>query len=72
MSNCEHHFHRAPWTLTTDPPQAVDICCHCGERKTTVLWPNARPPIPDDCGKFHPERPGHCFTMMERTPEERP
>ncbi|KKM77411.1 hypothetical protein LCGC14_1370290 [marine sediment metagenome] len=64
--DCEHHFHVAPWVLISDPPQAVDICCHCGERKTRVLWPNARPPIPDDCGKFHPERPGYAFTMMER------
>ena len=54
---CEHHFHEAPWVLISNPPQAVDICCQCGERRTRML-PDTRPRIPESCGKFHPEKPG--------------
>ncbi|KKM95800.1 hypothetical protein LCGC14_1184610 [marine sediment metagenome] len=63
---CEHHFHIAPWILTSNPPQEVHICCHCGERITHTKPSVKKHLIPDKCGKFHPERPGHCYIMMER------
>jgi hypothetical protein len=34
------------------------------------MLPDTRLVIPESCGKFHPERLGHCFTMMEREHEE--
>ncbi len=67
VENCVmHHFHCiAMWVLTSDPPQEVHICCHCGERINRIKPLVKKHLIPDSCGKFHPERPGHCYTMME-------
>lgn len=69
MASCvmsKHHFHIAPYILLSDPPKEVYICCYCGDRREVLHFVQKKVPIPESCGKFHPEKPGHCFTMMEK------
>jgi hypothetical protein len=54
MVECHHCMHDTGVILTSNPPQAVEICCMCGEKKTLRLV------IPLDSpkghGKYHPSR----------------
>jgi hypothetical protein len=38
MGEHEHCWHGTEVMLLSNPPQSQEVCCHCGEKKTTMQY----------------------------------
>jgi len=47
-------YHPTSVYYTTNPPQQIEACCHCGHRRGMGITHLSPPPIPPGHGPYYP------------------